>query len=48
MPERKQVIEYKGFLIDYYLGSNWVYINGRPFNGMRSAKIWVNKKLKAN
>ena len=44
--ERYFEIEYKGTVIRGYKGSNWVYINTRPFESLRKAKIWVTRKIK--
>lgn len=42
--QREFKIEYKGIEIRGYRGSNWVYIGTRPFESMRSAKIWITKR----
>ena len=39
-------IEYKGTTIHGYKGSNWVYINDRPFESLHKAKIWITRKIK--
>lgn len=44
--ERKFTTIYKGVEIDCYRGSNFVYIKNRPFNGLLSAKRWINKNEK--
>lgn len=44
MEERKYTVTYKNVEIVGYKGSNWVYINNRPFSSMRSAKIWITKR----
>ena len=43
MNERYFEIEYKGTTIHGYKGSNWVYIDDRPFESLLSAKRWINK-----
>ena len=46
MNERYFEIEYKGTTIHGYKGSNWVYINDRPFESLHKAKIWITRKIK--
>ena len=41
--ERYFEIEYKGITIHGYKGSNWVYIDDRPFKSLLGAKRWINK-----
>lgn len=45
MTDRNFTIIYKGVTIDCVRGSNYVYINGRPFEGLHSAKIWITKAI---
>ena len=44
--ERYFEIEYKGTIIYGYKGSNWVYIENRPFESLHKAKIWITCKIK--
>ena len=38
-------VMYKGVKIETYQGSNWVYVNNRPFTSMRSCKMWITKMI---
>lgn len=42
--KRKFIINYKGVNIECWRGSNFVYINNRPFMSLLSAKRWVSKR----
>lgn len=46
MRDRKFNIVYKGTTIQCVRGSNYVYIDNRPFISLRSAKIYITKGLK--
>lgn len=41
-------ILYKGVKIECVRGSNWVYIDNRPFESLRAAKIFITKRIKRN
>lgn len=46
MSDRQFFIEYKGYKIECWQGSNWVYIEKRPFISLKSAKNWITNKIK--
>ena len=41
---RLKYVYYKGVTIVCYMGSNWVYIDKRPFKSINSAKRYITKK----
>lgn len=41
---RELTINYKGINIKCFKGSNYVYVNNRPFNGVISAKRFITKR----
>jgi len=40
---RKYYVVYKGVTIEAYIGSNYVYVNNRPFTSLLSCKRWITK-----